>query len=136
MTLRLEIVRLKKLMENKSKIDGVCARGTRVDCCFQTDNIYKENLGKNVTQSLTDKDGGFNIDLFNDTQQSDRVHKEIENNINNEKQFGNYGNYKSKDNGDQNDFMRGMLNYFESLQVSMPLPKFDGNKKNPMEFIK
>lgn len=124
---------------NQRKVESASTGGTKVDNYSQTENLNTENNGKQMTHSLINQAEHCDLNIFDNTQQCKEINERYEHNSNfeNKIEFNSRNNYNNNSReGAKDELMRGMLNYFESLQVSMPLPKFDGIKKNPIEFIK
>lgn len=140
-TLRLEISRLKTLIENNNRTDGAGLSGTQKTNVFcQTENFDFLNYGKHVTHLSGNRDGHCEVDIFDETEKRELNNQRYENKSKQVDKDEHYNKNEYSDNnvknGVQDELLRGMLNYFESMQVSMPVPKFDGIKKNPIEFIK
>lgn len=140
-TLRAEIRRMKDTFEKQLKSRTVVtgAGGTRTDVGAQTENVNID-VGKQIIDIERDQarhcdmstnnsmlNLGNNNNRFNDRNSRDNY---FENNR--QETSSNLDNQTVS----QDHLMRGLMSYFESLQISIPLPKFDGVKKNPIEFIK
>lgn len=116
--LMAEICRLKEI-QTPQKQNGASSSnggGTKMNACIQTENLINiESRGKNVNYNLIDQD------IRTD--------------------YGDIVTLDSAGEGgcqmtNQDELIKGIVNYLQTLQVTIPLPKFDGLKKNPIEFIK
>lgn len=139
--LRVEIGRLLELQKQNQNVRGNgYAGGTKTDVCIQTENLaIDDTQNKNVSNKLIDQEVRGDV---NETFQLPQV----KNNISNDNLlgFGKSVEFTKQssvsDRGYQPDnqetIFKGIMNYLQSLQVSVPLPKFDCLKRNPIEFVK
>ncbi|XP_043481228.1 uncharacterized protein LOC122510544 isoform X2 [Leptopilina heterotoma] len=137
-TLRNEIRRMKVDFEQQwnNKFAEMGKGGLKTDVGAQTDNfeIYVSNNIENNIVDRTEDNGVTEFEgqsSYSDKQDDSRYKRREE--YSKKPREGICGN--NERHGDQNDFMRGIVSYFDSLQVTIPLPKFDGLNKNPIEFI-
>lgn len=135
-TLRREISRLKELY-NQIKESNICEGGSKIDVGLQTDEIrVAENQGNIINKNVIDQNMCGEIFGFNKISPS-----ENEVNFNESRKSLDYLKRNcNNNNGCQNDksdaLVKGIMDYFQSLQVTIPLPKYDGIKRNPIEFMK
>lgn len=135
LTLRREIMRLMEIV-NKIKPSSGCEGGSKVDSYMQTDEIiFPENRGNRSNQNMIDPaTRAENFERHNLSRNDNEF------NFNKNRESGDYINKSGIGSegcrGDNRDPLMSLMSYFQSLQVMIPLPKFDGIKRNPIEFIK
>lgn len=139
--LRAEIRRMKEALDKQVQSrTGATGKGvTKKDANAQTEDFVNLDCGKNMTHR--ERDQTRHIDVFIDKNTQNAANSSRFDDQNN---FENYsGNNRREDCcgnvnqlSGQDNLMKGLMNYFDALQVSISLPKFDGVKKNPIEFIK
>lgn len=138
-TLRREIRRMKKEFQKQiSEVVGAAGEGaTKIDAVVQTENMFEFECGKNVNNEQRNQAGHNDLITNQNNKKSTSNNNDNISEVNNRDNHFENNEYESRSNFEnQNNFMGGLMKYFESLQVSIPLPKFDGVKKNPLEFIK
>lgn len=126
--LRKEIAKLKELYQQSlqsSRIEG----GSKVDSGVQTDETVDAEIEGNILnhkvtdQATREKN---NRDKFSQSENNFKLNE-------NRKSVEYLNKRCSSSDGCRNDkqdeLVSGLMNYFQSLQVTIPLPKFDGIKR-------
>ncbi|XP_043460899.1 uncharacterized protein LOC122497698 [Leptopilina heterotoma] len=132
--LRQEILRFKDIVEHmKNNSEG----GNKVDSSIQTEEIevFKEKtnfVNQNVIDQTTHDDNFENKKILQPGNQCNAYENRKSIDSSNQSCI-NIGGCR---NDKQDILVTGLMNYFQSMQVTTPLPKFDGIKLNPIEFIK
>lgn len=138
--LRVEIRRLKieldKQIQNRTSNNQQGM--TKTDVAAQTELVNINTMGVvNHSINYKTKQGG-RVTKNNSLLNFDEIH--INENLYKQKEYDQSNYYDNIQNNSQRDcqgeLVKGMLNYFQSLQITVALSKFDGYKKNPVEFIK